>query len=190
MHYKGIAYALILVIVIAFAIALWSKSAINQPVLKETSFNNAYYKFAINASPNLSSTATVLVVDGVRYQSTQLPYTFIFGLGTRHNYSFAQNVSASSGNVVYAFNYISGCSFQLRASKFNSSNNCTATAYYIKRLNGTTATAKTTTLQQTTIASPYTTSIIPASTVPAASQSASTTAKQCRLFFIICWIKG
>ena len=83
MHYKGIAYALILIIVIAFArIALWSKSAINQPVLKETSFNNAYYKFAINASSNLSSTATVLVVDGVHNQSTQLPYTFIFGLGT------------------------------------------------------------------------------------------------------------
>ncbi len=184
MHYKGIAYALILVIIAASAIALWSKAAINQPVLKETSFNNAYYKFVINAPSNLSTTATALVVDGVRYQNAQLPNTFIFGLGTRHNYSFAQNLSSASGNVVYAFNYISGCSFQVRASTFNAVQNCTATAYYIKRLNGTTV--ATTTVRQTTIASSYTTSISTVSTVPPTPQSNAT---QCKFFFIICWAR-
>lgn len=122
----------LLVVVAAIAFLLTINVVTKQVTLTEPSqFTSAPYTFSVHALQNVSSNTIVFTLDSIPYQYKQLPNTFILGVQTFHNYSFAQTIPSSSANLSYVFNYTySTCRIYARSGFIYITRNCTTTAYY------------------------------------------------------------
>jgi len=119
---KTSSIALIVVAIIAVvAIGAYAYTTMNQPPTPNMSVTFQ------TAAPLYGFTGTVLTVDGVSYNSSQLPKTLTWSANTQHSFAWATNAIVVAGN--YSWASTSGPS-TARNGTFTVSANSTMTASY------------------------------------------------------------
>ncbi|MEM3416310.1 MAG: hypothetical protein QW719_03165, partial [Candidatus Micrarchaeaceae archaeon] len=88
-----------------------------------------YVSFIPSSNICPSGTGTVLTVDGIAYQCSQLPSTFSWLVNSKHSYSF-QSIVAGPTNIRYVFNSVKGCGATGQSGTIVASANCTISVNY------------------------------------------------------------
>jgi basic membrane lipoprotein Med (substrate-binding protein (PBP1-ABC) superfamily) len=118
---KTSAILLIVIAIVVVAVGVYAYTTMNQPVLP-----TATVTFQ-TANPLYSYKSTILTVDGVSYNASQLPKSFTWTAYTLHNFTWIDTANVVAGN--YTWTSSSGPS-TARSGTFNVTTNSTMTASY------------------------------------------------------------